>query len=79
MHYPNVWPEPFAVCIKITQKLVNTFLSKSITSKTQVKSKGCSVPTNIMWREWAGELIGKPIAAHPNIFSHGISVRIGKA
>ena len=60
------------------KNLVSTYLSKSITSKTWLKSKRCSVPTNIAWREWAGEFIGRPVAAHPNVFPHGISVRIGK-
>ena len=69
MHYSKVWPKPFGFCIITIQKLVSAYLSKIIIGKTQLKNKRCPVPTNITWRKWAGELIGKPIAAHQDEFS----------
>ena len=37
------------------------------------------VPTNFARRKWAGEFVGKLVAAHPNIFPRRVSVKIGKA
>ena len=37
------------------------------------------VSTNVLGRGWAGELIGIPIAAHPDVFSCWISIRVGQA
>ena len=64
VHHSKVWLKPFAFCIKTIQKLVSAYLRKIIMGKTQLTSKRCSVLTNITWRKWAGELIGKPITAH---------------
>ena len=79
MYHFKVWLKPFAFYIKTIQKLVSAYLSKIIVGKMQLTSKRCSVPTNIMWQKWVGELINKPIAAHPNEFSYRVPIGVGKA
>lgn len=79
MHHSKVWLKPFAFYIKTIKKLVSAYLSKIIMGKKKLTSKRCLVPTNIAWQKWAGELIDKPIVAHPNKFSLRVSIGVGKA
>ena len=68
MYYSEAWLEPFTLCKETTQKLVSNLSIKIVIStikKMQINKRIYSVPTYIMRRERAGELVSKPITTHP--------------
>ena len=68
MHHFEVRLEPFALYTKTIPKLVNGQSIKIVIStikKTQIYKRIYSVLTYITRQERTGELIGKPVAAHP--------------
>ena len=79
MHNSNVRFELLTFYIKTRRNRLVYVSTKIRTNKILKVALMYRVLTNITWRSWASELTNEPDAAHPNVLSCRVSVRVRNA